>query len=352
MIKNPILPGFNPDPSICRVGDDYFIATSTFEWFPGVQIHHSRDLVHWRLLTHALKETRLLDLKGVPSSGGVWAPALSHRDGLFYLCYTVVHQHEAATKDTPNFLVTSPSIEGPWSDPVMINASGFDPSLFHDRDGKKYWLNMVWDHRPNKHPFLGIALQPFDPVENRLTGKPELIFKGSEIGLTEGPHLYQRNDWYYLLTAEGGTEYEHAVTLARSRNILGPYEIHPANPILTSNGHPNLKLQKAGHASLVETQTGQWYMPHLCGRPLPDTQRCNLGRETAIQQVEWRDDDWLYLIGEGNSPANEVAAPNLPSHPWPTTPARAPFDSIQYATPRLPSTCVIRKPEKLTLQGS
>ncbi|MCP4098952.1 MAG: glycoside hydrolase family 43 protein, partial [Planctomycetaceae bacterium] len=173
MIKNPILRGFNPDPSICRVGDDYFIATSTFEWFPGVQIHHSRDLVNWRLLTHALKETRLLDLKGVPSSGGVWAPALSHHDGLFYLCYTVVHQHEAATKDTPNFLITSPSIEGPWSDPVMINASGFDPSLFHDQDGKKYWLNMVWDHRPNKHPFLGIALQAFDPVENCLTGKPE-----------------------------------------------------------------------------------------------------------------------------------------------------------------------------------
>ena len=136
----------------------------------------------------------------------------------------------------------------------MINASGFDPSLFHDSDGKKYWLNMVWDHRPHKHPFLGIVLQPFDPVENRLTGKPELIFKGSEIGLTEGPHLYQRNDWYYLLTAEGGTEYEHAVTLARSRNLLGPYELHPENPILTSNGHPNLDLQKAGHASLVETQ--------------------------------------------------------------------------------------------------
>lgn len=352
MIKNPILRGFNPDPSICRVGDDYFIATSTFEWFPGVQIHHSRDLVNWRLLTHALKETRLLDLKGVPSSGGVWAPALSHHDGLFYLCYTVVHQHEAATKDTPNFLITSPSIEGPWSDPVMINASGFDPSLFHDQDGRKYWLNMVWDHRPNKHPFLGIVLQAFDPVANCLTGKPEIIFRGSEIGLTEGPHLYHRNDWYYLLTAEGGTEYEHAVTLARSRNLLGPYEVHPANPILTSNGHPNLTLQKAGHASLVETQTGQWYMPHLCGRPLPNTQRCNLGRETAIQQVEWRDDDWLYLVGNGNSPADEVASPDLPPHPWPEIPERVPFNSIHYATPRLPSSRVIREPEKLTLHGS
>ncbi|MEC8657052.1 MAG: glycoside hydrolase family 43 protein, partial [Verrucomicrobiota bacterium] len=295
MITNPILPGFNPDPSICRVGDDYYVATSTFEWFPGVQIHHSKDLVHWELIGHALRETRLLNLKGVPSSGGVWAPALSYADGLFYLCYTVVHQHEAATKDTPNFLTTASSIEGPWSDPVFINSSGFDPSLFHDEDGKKYWLNMVWDHRPDRHPFYGIVLQEYDPESKKLAGKPELIFKGSPIRLTEGPHLYKRNGYYYLLTAEGGTEYEHAVTLARSHDLLGPYELHPQNPILTSSGKPELSLQKAGHASLVETQGGEWYMPHLCGRPLSGTNRCNLGRETAIQKVEWREDDWLYL---------------------------------------------------------
>ena len=170
MINNPILPGFNPDPSVCRVDEDYYIATSTFEWFPGVQIHHSRDLVNWRLLGHALNETRLLDLKGVPSSGGVWAPALSYSDGLFYLCYTVVHQHEAATKDTPNFLITAPSIEGPWSEPVFVNSSGFDPSLFHDEDNKKYWLNMIWDHRPGKHPFYGIAIQEYDLPSGSLIG--------------------------------------------------------------------------------------------------------------------------------------------------------------------------------------
>ena len=352
MITNPILPGFNPDPSICRVGEDYYIATSTFEWFPGVQIHHSKDLINWRLLGHALNETRLLDLKGVPSSGGVWAPALTHCDDLFYLCYTVVHQHEAATKDTPNYLITAPSIEGPWSDPVFVNSSGFDPSLFHDEDGRKYWLNMVWDHRPEKHPFYGIVLQEYDPQAKNLVGKPELIFKGSSIQLTEGPHLYRRNGYYYLLTAEGGTEYEHAVTLARSRDLLGPYELHPANPVLTSSGNPDLALQKSGHASLVETPGGEWYMPHLCGRPLPGTKKCNLGRETALQKVEWKEDGWLYLSCGGNEPQEEVSPPHLESHPWPALPDHLPFDSPHYATPRGPSSSVIREPDRLTLRGS
>lgn len=352
MIHNPILPGFNPDPSICRVGEDYYIATSTFEWFPGVQIHHSRDLVHWRLLTHALDETRLLDMRGVPSSGGIWAPCLTHHDDTFHLCYTVVHEHEAATKDTPNFLTTAPAIEGPWSDPVFINSSGFDPSLFHDDDGRKYWLNMVWDHRPDHHPFGGIVLQEYDPVAKRLVGHPELIFNGSPIGLTEGPHLYKRDGYYYLLTAEGGTEYGHAVSLARSRDIHGPYKIHPHNPVLTSADHPELSLQKAGHASLVDTPDGEWFMPHLCGRPLPGTRRCNLGRETAIQKVEWRDDGWLYLPWSGNSPQVEVPAPDLPAHPWPELSTRLPFDSPHYATPRMASACVTRNPDRLLLLGA
>lgn len=351
-IINPILPGFNPDPSICRVGEDYYVATSTFEWFPGVQLHHSRDLVRWRLLTHALRETRLLDMRGVPNSGGIWAPCLSHHDGLFYLCYTVVHELEGATKDTPNFLTTAPSLHGPWSDPVYLNASGFDPSLFHDDDGRKYLVNMVWDHRPEKHPFYGIVLQEYDPTARQLVGSPDLIFKGSSIRLTEGPHLYKRNGFYYLMTAEGGTEYEHAVTLARSRDLRGPYEVHPQNPVLTSSGRPELALQKAGHGSLVETPGGEVYLVHLCGRPLPGTQRCNLGRETAIQKMAWRDDGWLELSGGGNHPSEVVPAPLLPPCPWPPEAARLPFDSPHYATLRLPSLRVIREPGQLRLIGS
>ncbi len=351
LIRNPILPGFNPDPSICRVGADIYVATSTFEWFPGVQIHHSRDLVHWRLLTHALQEPRLLDMRGVPSSGGIWAPCLTHHDGLFYLCYTVVHELNSATKDCPNFLTTAPSIEGPWSDPVFLNSSGFDPSLFHDDDGRKYLLNMVWDHRPGRHPFYGIALQEFDVSSQALVGKPEIIFKGSAIGLTEGPHLYKRNGYYYLMTAEGGTEYEHAVTLARATDIRGPYELHPENPLLTSANNLGLALQKAGHASLLELPGGESYIVHLCGRPLPGTNRCILGRETAIQRVEWRDDGWLWFANGGNNPQVMVEPPDLPPCPWPELPARLPFDSPHYATLRTPDDSVIRDADWLRLLG-
>ena len=161
VIRNPILRGFNPDPSIVRVGDDYYIATSTFEWFPGVQIHHSRDLVHWRLLTRPLTRASQLDMRGDPDSCGVWAPCLTHADGLFYLIYTDVKRYGRTTvggasgaslRDFHNYLVTSPRIDGDWSDPVYLNSSGFDPSLFHDDDGRKYLVNMLWDHRPGHEP--------------------------------------------------------------------------------------------------------------------------------------------------------------------------------------------------------
>ena len=159
-IVNPILPGFNPDPSICRVGGDYYIATSTFEWYPGVQIHHSTDLVNWRLVKRPLDRAAQLDMRGNPDSGGIWAPCLSYADGLFWLVYTDVKRLDGNFKDGHNYIVTAPSIEGPWSDPVHVNSSGFDPSLFHDDDGRKWFLNMVWNHvshgtrRQSEAPFL------------------------------------------------------------------------------------------------------------------------------------------------------------------------------------------------------
>ena len=340
LIQNPILKGFNPDPSIIRVNDDFFIATSTFEWFPGVQIHHSRDLIHWRLLTRPLDRISQLDMNGIPNSGGIFAPCLSWDDGTFYLIYTVVHQHHGVTRGTPNYLVTAPDILGPWSEPIYLNASGFDPSLFHDDDARKWLVNMVWDHRPERHPFYGIVLQEYDHVRKELIGESRIIFKGTELGKTEGPHLFKRNGYYYLMTAEGGTRWEHAVTLARSRIIEGPYEVHPTNPVLTSWGDASLVLQKAGHADLVETQAGDWYMVHLCGRPLPGTDRCVLGRETAIQKVVWKDDDWLYLETGTNRPSVEIPAPILPVQCWMTIPVRDDFEletlGIQYQTQRAP----------------
>lgn len=322
-IKNPVLRGFNPDPSILRVREDYFIATSTFEWFPGVQVHHSRDLLNWQLTGRPLDRPSQLDMVGNPDSGGVWAPCLSHCDGLFHLVYSNVRKwKQNPYKIVDNFLVTAPSIDGPWSDPLYLNSSGFDPSLFHDDDGRKWLVSMEWDFRKSaagRLQFTGILLQEFDPRLMRLVGRARKIFDGTDIGLVEGPHLYRKNGYYYLLTAEGGTEYNHAVTLARSRDIGGPYEVHPQNPLLTSSGNPGLVLQKAGHGSLVETPKGEWYLAHLCGRPV-DGRHCILGRETALQKCLWKDDDWLYLADEGASPQVEVPAPGASA---PVEPARA-----------------------------
>lgn len=330
-ITNPILPGFNPDPSICRVGDDYYIATSTFEWYPGVQIHHSKDLKHWRLVTRPLTRPGQLDMRGNPDSCGIWAPCLTHADGRFWLVYTDVKRKDGSFKDAHNYIVTAPDIEGPWSDPVYTNSSGFDPSLFHDDDGRKWHLNMIWDHREGYNSFSGIALQEFDPVAGKLTGPIRNIFKGTSLGLTEGSHVYKRDGWYYLLTAEGGTGYDHAVTLARSRHLEGPYEVHPETHVLTSRFDPDNPIQRAGHGDLVETQAGETYLVHLMGRPRLGQNRCQMGRETAIQKCVWGADGWLRLAAGGMAPQVDVDGPDLPAHPFAQEPARHDFD-----TPDLP----------------
>ncbi|THD45099.1 MAG: glycoside hydrolase family 43 protein [Bradyrhizobium sp.] len=314
-IRNPILPGFNPDPSICRVGEDYYIATSTFEWYPGVQIHHSRDLANWRLVKRPLDRPAQLDMRGNPDSGGIYAPCLSHADGKFWLVYTDVKRFGDAFNDAHNYLAAAPAIEGPWSDPVTLNSSGFDASLFHDEDGRKWLVNMVWDHRdpPPRprphHAFAGIRLQQYDPTAQKLIGEARMIFEGSALGLVEGPHLFRRGGWYYLTTAEGGTGYDHAVTMARSRNLAGPYELHPNTHLITSKDAPDAPLQRAGHGQIVETADGQVYHTHLCSRPLPGARRSPLGRETALQKCVWRDDDWLYLAQGGRVPALEIPPP-------------------------------------------
>ncbi len=328
MIRNPILPGFNPDPSICRAGEDYFIATSTFEWVPGVQIHHSRDLVHWRLRSRPLTRYTQLDLRGEPASAGVWAPCLTHDGHRFHLVYSDMKSTRGRYWDVDNYLVTAPSIDGPWSDPVYLNGSGFDPSLFHDTDGRKWLLNMLQDPREGRNRFAGIVLQEFDPAAGRLIGAARRIFEGSSLGTAEGPHLYRRNGEYYLMVAEGGTGYRHAVTMARARHIEGPYTIDPQNPLLTSH-NTTAALQKAGHGSWVETPTGEHYLAHLCGRPIVNERGrfCILGRETALQKVVWTSDGWLRLADGGTIPRTEVPAPALPPHPFSPEPESDDFDA-------------------------
>ncbi|MEM7301720.1 MAG: glycoside hydrolase family 43 protein [Pseudomonadota bacterium] len=352
MIQNPILPGFNPDPSICRVGEDYYIATSTFEWYPGVQIHHSRDLVNWKLVRRPLERASQLDMRGNPDSCGVWAPCLSYADGLFWLVYTDVKRLDGNFKDAHNYIVTSPAIEGDWSEPCYINSSGFDPSLFHDDNGRKWFVNMVWNHRSDsvggnpKHPaFAGILLQELDPMSRKCFGPIENITPGSPHGLTEAPHLFKRNGWYYLTVAEGGTGYQHAVTMMRSRSLRGPYELHPNTHVLTSKDAPNAVLQRSGHGQIVETPDGQTYHTHLCSRPVPDTKRSPLGRETAIQKCVWRDDDWLYLQNGGVVPSVEVEPPQSVENSIDNTSAVTIFDTdtlpIEFQWLRTP------KPERL-----
>jgi len=295
MIKNPILRGFRPDPSIIRVKDDYYIATSTFEWWPGVKIHHSKDLKSWKQIKSPLSRMEQLNMVGNPTSGGVWAPCLTYDNGIFYLVFTDVKTKKDRYYNTHNYLVYTDDIEkGEWSDPVYLNSTGFDPSLFHDLDGKKYVVNMI-------NGFKGILVQEYDAVNHKLVGPCENVFLGTEAGYTEGPHIYHIGDWYYLMVAEGGTGYGHCITMARSKSVWGPYEVDPENPMLRA-AETETYLQRCGHGDIVETQNGEWYLVHLCSRPRKDEKYSLLGRETAIQKVAWNEEGWLRLThGDWNA---------------------------------------------------
>ena len=329
-IQNPILRGFHPDPSIIRVGEDYYIATSTFEWWPGVRLHHSRDLKNWEQIEYPLSRISQLDLRGVGASQGIWAPCLTYDQGTFYLVYTVVRSFYCNMYDTENYLVTSDNIHGPWSEPVALNNFGFDPSLFHDEDGRKYMVSMVTDHRVPKKYAGRLVLQEYDPEKKAMTGPVRDIYRGEKIFL-EGPHIYKRQGWYCLFAADTGTGEGHGQSVLRSRDIWGPYEMLKENhgeqreeneafSILTSRHHEDILLQKSGHGDLVETPGGEWYMVHLCGRAFvdrnpadagrfPNSRRYMMGRETAIQKILWREDGWPVLEAGGTTPQNEVPVP-------------------------------------------
>ena len=338
MIRNPVLPGFNPDPSFLRVGEDYYIATSTFEWYPGVQIFKSKDLVNWRLVARPLNTAALLDLRGTPDSCGVWAPCLSHDGEKFWLVYTDVKRLDGAFKDAHNYITACETIDGNWCDPWHVNSLGFDPSLFHDADGRKWFLNLRWNHRgpgtggnPADASFDGIWLQQWSPTDG-LVGPLERIWDGTDRGLTEAPHIFKRNGYYYLTTAEGGTGYDHAVSMARSRSLFGPYEDHPQKHLMCAADAPDYPIQRTGHGQYVETHDGQHYHSFLMGRPISGLNGsgrfCPLGRETGIERCVWGDDDWLYLENGGVLVREEL--PGL-TDVVPEAPAR-----IEYRFDRLP----------------
>ncbi|WP_371187907.1 glycoside hydrolase family 43 protein [Thalassotalea maritima] len=347
-VHNPIIPGFNPDPSIIRVNDDYYIACSTFEWYPGVAIYHSKDLINWQLVTYPLTRLSQLDMRGNPDSCGVWAPCLSYDSGTFYLAFTDTKRFAGDVKDTPNFYVTTNDILGDWSDPIYVNSSGFDPSIFHDDDGKKYFINMLWDHRkvtgrnnwlPHKY-FGGIMVQELDVATGKLVGDAKNVFAGSAIGLSEGPHIYKRDGYYYMVVAEGGTGKDHAVTFARAKSIWGPYQVDPQGPMLSSARSPLTELKRAGHGDLVETTSGEHFLVHLCSRPLAYRGRSVMGRETAIQPVEWSNDGWPRLKGGGHAPLSQFDIKNHKQSPARARQQRVEFDGsplpLDFQTLRYP----------------
>lgn len=303
MIENPVLSGFHPDPSVIRVGNMYYAATSTFEWFPGVRLHESLDLEHWEPLPFPLDRISQLDMRGVASGCGVWAPDLSYADGKFWLVYSNTVSSRGTFKDVRNYVVTSTDIHGPWSEPIPLNGVGFDPSLFHDSDGRKYLLQQTIDSREYHHRFNGITITELDANTMQLKRETQrILWQGSPVQVTEGPHLYRKNDWYYLFAAEGGTGRSHQETVARARNLLGPYEVMD-EPLLTNYDDPYGPLQCQGHGSLFDTPDGEWYYASLCRRPwrhetepLCAAGWSTLGRETSIHRVIW-ENEWPRIVG-------------------------------------------------------
>lgn len=312
--QNPVLSGTNPDPSVCRVGDDYYLVTSSFEYFPGVPIYHSKDLVHWRQIGHVLTRESQLPLTGTPSSKGIFAPTIRYHDGTFYMVTTNM-------EGGGSFYVTATDPKGPWSDPIWIEEPVFtmDPSLFFDDDGKVYYTR----HGEGRD---GAVFQAeIDINTGKLKETARRIWNGTGGIWPEGPHLYKINDLYYLLLSEGGTSYGHKVTMARSPSPWGPFEAHPENPILTHEHLPEHPIQATGHADLVQTEQGQWWMVLLGIRPSTPGHH-HIGRETFLAPVHWNDAAWP-IVNDNQPLELEMLAPGLPAaHPWPPQPPRDEFD--------------------------
>ncbi|SFP65316.1 glycoside hydrolase family 43 protein [Salibacterium halotolerans] len=324
--KNPVLQGFYPDPSICRVGEDYYMVTSTFEYFPGVPIFHSKDLVNWKQIGHVLDRPSQLDLEGTPPSRGIYAPTIRYHDGVFYMITTFVVSREG---ERQNFYVTAEDPAGPWSDPNWLKgAPGIDPSLFFDTDGRVYYTGNRKPPRGREYAKHNeIWMQELDLKTKQLTGEVYSLWEGAlkTAHAQEAPHLYFENGWYYLMIAEGGTGFTHAVTMARSRNITGPYEGCRRNPILTHRHLGRLAdITNVGHADIVKTQNGEWWMVCLASRPYGGEYR-NLGRETFLVPFTWEDEWPLVHPGKGVI-EREMKRPDLPDTPWETMEACDHFD--------------------------
>jgi xylan 1,4-beta-xylosidase len=313
-IQNPVIPGFYPDPSICRVGEDYYLVTSSFEYFPGVPVFHSRDLVHWEQIGHCLTRPEQLPLQKAPSSGGIFAPTLRYHQGKFYLVTT-------NTTGGGHFFVTADHPAGDWSDPIWIDEQGIDPSFLFG-DGKVYFHSTGG---VTPHSSGGIYQSEIDLSSGRLLPPKRLIWTGTGGQYPEAPHLYKISGRYYLMIAEGGTEYGHMITLARSDSPWGPFESCPYNPIL-SHRSSSQPIQATGHGDIVETPGGTWWIVFLGIRPVRRGWH-HLGRETFLAPITWTDDHW-FTVNEGEAVPLELDV-DLPVYPVAEPPRRDDFDAGQ-----------------------
>ena len=287
-VNNPIIKGFNPDPSICRVGNIYYLVTSTFEFFPGITIYKSCNLINWDIIGHCLTDDRLT-LNNCRPSGGLYAPTIRYHDGYFFITCTNV-------TDKGNFVLYSNSITGPWNGPFWVEQGGIDPSLFFDDDGKCYLASSCdWEGKTS------ILQCEIDPYTGRQLSKSRLLSTGTGGKYPEAPHMYKIHNRYYLMLAEGGTEYGHMVTIQRSDNPWGPFEKCPHNPILSHRGRnaQYSPFQCVGHADIIEDPDGNWWMVSLGVRTLPGVLLHNLGRETFLSRLVWTDDQWPKINDEG-----------------------------------------------------
>lgn len=310
--SNPVIPGFYPDPSICRVEDDYYLVTSSFGYFPGVPIFHSKDLVNWRQIGHCLTTVQQLPLGNTWLSGGIYAPTIRYHDGWFYMVTTNV-------SGVGNFYVRSQQPEGPWSEMITVVQGGIDPSLLFDEDGSVYFQSTC-----SGNEGYGIYQCEIDISTGKMLTESRLIWRGTGGAHAEAPHLYKINGLYYLLIAEGGTEYGHMVTIARSDAPYGPYEPCPHNPILSHRSRKS-SIQSTGHADLVQAHDGSWWAVFLGVRPVSYPFRHHLGRETFLAPVSWTADGWP-IIGNGGSVESVMDAPQLTEVRWQTNSTRDDFD--------------------------
>lgn len=303
--QNPIIKGFNPDPSICRVGNEYYLAASSFEYFPGIPIYHSTDLVNWVQLGNAIDRPGQLPMALAKPSGGIWAPTLRYHRGTFYLTATFAERG--------NFIITSPTPGTGWSDPVWVEMAGLDPSLFFEDDALYYCANDFGRAEQGE----GISVARVDPVTGRTLSPITRIWQGTGGGFLEAPHLYHVGDWYYLFAAEGGTGLNHMETVARSRQLLGPYAGDPENPLLTNRHDTTKQALCCGHADLVEDTAGNWWIVHLGIRPAAGSMS-HLGRETFLTPICWVNGWPKVLPGRRAAITSEgpLTKPQLPRTAW------------------------------------